>query len=110
MKKTIDKINDEEMMKLGGKFKYLTSIYDCKAQMYVGINLEDTQELAKRNFQVAISNTASVLHYCKDDFELRTFGILDIESGLIQVFDMPVTIIRGVDVDYLKGSGEHAEI
>lgn len=63
---------------------------------YKSLVLEDNENVAKRQFKLAFRQA---LHVDKSDFELVHLGSFDTETGKFDLFESPVLLMTGNEVE-----------
>lgn len=63
---------------------------------YKSLMLEDNENVAKRQFKLALRQT---LHIDKSDFELVSLGSFDTDTGKFQLLETSVLLMTGNEVE-----------
>lgn len=74
--------------------KYVTAVYDCKAEVYTPPMCNATKGEAIRSFSDAVNNRDSQLNLHPEDFTLYQIGLYDVHSGSFDCLTEPVYIGR----------------
>ena len=62
-------------------------------------SLELSEESARRNFSLAVSNENNgIMNFSPGDFDLYELGNFDSESGCLDVLDVPRFVVNGSEV------------
>lgn len=77
---------------------YIFSVYDKKSMTYGPVTAVQNKIIALRDFEQAVLNGGNLLAQYPHDFCLVNLGTLDIESGKLTSFEMPIIELEAASI------------